>query len=67
VWFFLIEILGSVANMNHWILDLSAFHQMAASPATPIAWTANAVMVAVALVSASFGVELFRHRDLLGE
>ena len=67
VWFFLVEILGSVVNMNHWILDLSAFHQMAASPAAPIAWTANAVMVAIALVSAGFGVELFRHRDLRGE
>ena len=67
VWFFLVEILGSVVNMNHWILDLSAFHQMAASPAAPIAWTANAVMVAIALVSVGFGVELFRHRDLRGE
>ena len=67
VWFFLVEIMGGVVKVNHWILDLSAFHQMAAAPATPVAWTTNATMIAVTLAAASLGVALFRRRDLKGE
>jgi ABC-2 type transport system permease protein len=67
VWFLLIELVGSEVKVNHWILDLSAFHQMAASPAAPVAWTANATMGAIALASAIIGVEFFRRRDLKGE
>src|ERR1035437_5335944 len=67
VWFFLVEIMGGVVKVNHWILDLSAFHQMAAAPATPVAWTTNATMIAVALAAASLGVAFFRRRDLKGE
>jgi ABC-2 type transport system permease protein len=67
VWFFLIEIVGGAVSVNHWILDLSAFHQMAAAPATPIDWSTNAVMIVIAVVAAGLGVELFRHRDLKGE
>ena len=67
VWFFLIEIVGGVVKANHWVLDLSAFHQMASAPAMPIAWTANEVMIALALVSAGLGVIVFSRRDLLGE
>jgi ABC-2 type transport system permease protein len=67
VWFLLIELVGSEVKMNHWILDLSAFHQMAASPAAPVAWTANATMAAIALASTILGVEFFRRRDLKGE
>jgi ABC-2 type transport system permease protein len=66
-WFFLIEIVGGAVNVSHWILDLSAFHQMAAAPAAPVNWTTNAVMVSIALVATVLGVELFRHRDLKGE
>jgi len=62
-----VEIMGGVVKVNHWILDLSAFHQMAAAPATPVAWTTNATMIAVTLAAASLGVALFRRRDLKGE
>ena len=67
VWFFLVEIVGGVVKVNHWILDLSAFHQMAAAPATPVSWTANATMIALALAAAGLGVAVFRRRDLKGE
>jgi ABC-2 type transport system permease protein len=67
VWFFLVEIVGGVVKVNHWVLDLSAFHQMAAAPATPVAWTANAVMIALALASAAVGAITFTRRDLKGE
>lgn len=65
--FFLIEILGSAVNLNHLVLDLSAFHQMAASPAAPINWTANAVMVVVALSLTCIGLAVFQRRDLKGK
>ncbi|MGP8010386.1 MAG: hypothetical protein ACLPKZ_09050 [Acidimicrobiales bacterium] len=65
--FFLIEILGSAVNLSHWILDLSAFHQMAASPAAPVNWTANAVMIALALFMAVLGLMVFQRRDLKGQ
>jgi putative exporter of polyketide antibiotics len=67
VWFVLVELIGSEVKMNHWVLDLSAFHQMAASPGAPVAWTANATMAGIALASATLGVMLFRRRDLKGE
>jgi ABC-2 type transport system permease protein len=67
VWFFLIEIVGGAVGVNHWILDLSAYHQMAAAPATPVDWTTNALMAAIAVVATAAGVALFRRRDLKGE
>jgi len=66
-WFFLIEIVGGAVGINHWILDLSAFHQMTAAPATPVDWTTNAVMAALALVASTLGIALFSRRDLKGE
>ena len=67
VWFFLVEIVGGAVSVNHWILDLSAFHQMAAAPATRIDWSTDAVMTVIVVVAAGLGVELFRLRDLKGE
>ena len=67
VWFVLVEIVGAVAHVNHWVLDLSAFHQMAPAPSTPIDWTTSAVMLALALATGSVGVFAFRRRDITGE
>jgi ABC-2 type transport system permease protein len=67
VWSLLVELTGSLVNVNHWILDTSSFHQMAAAPSVPIDWTANAVMVALGVACALVGVAAFNHRDLKGE
>ena len=67
VWFFLVEIVGGSVSVNHWILDLSAFHQMAAAPAMPVDWTTNAWMAGIALAAAGLGVVFFNLRDLKGE
>ena len=64
VWFLLVEILGSVVKANHWILDLSGYHQMAAAPAVSVNWTANALMVLIALGAAGCGLFAFNRRDL---
>jgi ABC-2 type transport system permease protein len=67
VWFLMVEILGSVVTANHWILDLSGYHQMAAAPAVAVNWSANAVMAAIALGAAGFGVAVFSRRDVKDE
>lgn len=67
VWSLLIELLGGLASLNHWLLDTSAFHQMAAAPSVPINWSANAIMVLIGAVAGSIGVASFKRRDLKGE
>ena len=67
VWFFLVEILGGLASMSHWVLDTSAFHQMAPAPSVPVDWTANAMMVVIAVAALGLAVAAFNRRDLKGE
>jgi ABC-2 type transport system permease protein len=67
LWSFLIEFVGSVAKLNHWVLDLSVFHQMAAAPAAPFDWGADGVMALIAVASLALALAMFRRRDLTGE
>jgi ABC-2 type transport system permease protein len=66
-WSFLVEIIGGAISLNHWVLDTSVFHQMAAAPAVDPNWTAGATMAALAIVAAMLGVLAFQRRDLVGE
>ena len=66
-WSFLIELVGGVVGLNHWLLDTSVFHQMTAAPAVAADWTADAVLLAIGTVAALAGGIAFRDRDLLGE
>ncbi len=66
-WSLLVEIVGGVGAVNHWVLDTSVFHQMAASPAVSPNWETGGVMVAVGVVSAVAGGFALSHRDLQGE
>ena len=67
VWSLLVELLGGLASLNHWLLDSSAFHQMAAAPSVPINWSTNAIMVSIGAVAVLIGVAAFKRRDLKGE
>jgi len=67
VWSFLVELIGGVVGLNHWVLDTSLFHQMAAAPAVHPDWATGGVLVAIGAVTAVFGVTAFAHRDLRGE
>ncbi len=67
VWFSLIEIVSGVANINHWVLDTSAFHQMAPAPAVPVDWTTNGIMVALAVLAGVVGAVALTRRDVMGE
>jgi len=67
VWSFLVELMGGVVGLNHWVLDASLFHQMAAAPAVSPDWTTGGVLVAIGAVAAVLGGTAFAHRDLKGE
>ena len=66
-WSFLVELIGGVTHVSHWVLDSSVLHQMAAAPSEPVNWTANLVMVAVAVGLAALGALTFARRDVTGE
>jgi ABC-2 type transport system permease protein len=66
-WSFLVDLVGGLAGLNHWLLDTSLFHQMAAAPAQSPNWTTDGAMVAVAIAAAAVGVVAFAHRDLRGD
>ena len=66
-WSLLVEIVGGVGALNHWVLDTSVFHQMAAAPAVSPNWETGAVMVALGALSAAVGTFALAHRDLTGD
>jgi len=66
-WSLVIVVVGGIGATNHWILDTSVFHQMAAVPDVSPHWEANGVMTGLGLTSACLGLVAFRRRDLQGE
>jgi len=66
-WSFLVELIGGVAGLNHWVLDTSVFHQMASAPAVAPNWTTGGVLVATGAAFAALGGFSFSRRDLKGE
>jgi ABC-2 type transport system permease protein len=65
-WSILIEVVGGIVNANHYLLDTSLFHHMAAAPSVSPDWAGMAVLVAVGLAGASLGEYAFDRRDLAG-
>jgi ABC-2 type transport system permease protein len=63
----LTEVVGGIGSLNHWVLDTSVFHQMAAAPAVAPSWTADAILVAIGVASALIGGIAFSRRDLASE
>jgi ABC-2 type transport system permease protein len=64
-WSFLIEFVGSVTNMSHWLLDTSLLYHLAPAPAAPPRWGSAAALVALGAAGALVGGTLFRRRDLV--
>lgn len=67
MWSLFIDIVGGAFTSNHWLLDTSVFHHMAASPAVSPDWTSAAALVAVGLASGALGAVAFGRRDLAAE
>lgn len=66
-WSFLLEMLGSAINLNHWILDTSLLHHIVLAPAADIDWGRNAILLAIAVACAAAGILRFLRRDLAAE
>ena len=66
-WSLLVEIIGGIGALNHWILDTSVFHHMAAAPAASPNWRTDAIMVAVGAAGAVIGGYGLTRRDLQAE
>lgn len=66
-WSFLITMLSSGVNLNHWLLDTSIFHQIALAPAVNPNWHLNSVILIISAVLIVLGFIGFNNRDLVGE
>jgi ABC-2 type transport system permease protein len=66
-WSLLVEVVGGIGAINHWVLDTSIFHHMAAAPAVAADWGSGASMITVGVAGAVVGALAFRVRDLQGE
>jgi ABC-2 type transport system permease protein len=67
VWSLLVELVGGVVPVNHWILDSSTYHQMTAAPSASVNWTVNAVMASLGAAMMALGIVAFNRRDLKNE
>ncbi|HEV3227042.1 MAG TPA: ABC transporter permease subunit [Acidimicrobiales bacterium] len=63
-WSFVIELVASVINANHWLLDTSLLYHLAPAPATDPRWSSAAALVGLGVAAAVVGVVRFEHRDL---
>lgn len=67
VWSILVELVGGVVGLNHWVLDTSVFHQMAAAPAVGADWATGGILLALGAAGAALGTVGFEIRDLKAE
>ncbi len=66
-WSALIELVAGVFAQNHWVLDTSLFHQMAAAPAVAPDWQTSGVLAGLGLLAMLAGGWALRRRDLQSE
>ncbi len=66
-WSFLIAILSSGLNINHWILDTSVLSQISLAPATSPNWRIDLTLLIIALILGALGALRFNRRDLASE
>lgn len=66
-WSFLAQMLGSIGNINHWILDTSLLHHIALAPAVAPNWHVAGLYVAIGASAAVLGALRFNARDLQNE
>jgi ABC-2 type transport system permease protein len=66
-WSLLIQLAGGFFSSNHWLLDTSVFHHVAAAPGVSPNWGSAVGLVATGAVAALLGGLALRRRDLAGE
>ncbi len=57
---------GEILKAPGWVLAPSPFHWLALVPSEPFDVTASAAMLAIGVLAAAAGLEVFRRRDLVG-
>jgi ABC-2 type transport system permease protein len=65
-WAFMLDLLGEVIPVNHWIMDTSLLHHLALAPAVSPHWRICVTYLAIGAVSAALGGWQFTRRDLQG-
>jgi len=65
-WSLLVELVGGIGAISHWLLDTSVFHHVASAPSVPIDWASDGALVALAAVAALVGAAGFTRRDIAG-
>jgi ABC-2 type transport system permease protein len=63
-WSFLLQMIGSLINLNHWILDTAVFRHIALAPTTDPNWRIVGTFCAIGVVCAVSGAWRFKRRDL---
>ncbi len=66
-WSFLISIISSGINLNHWIADTSILQHMALAPTASPNWQTNLEILVISLILIVAGALRFNQRDLQGE
>ncbi|HKR81388.1 MAG TPA: ABC transporter permease subunit [Candidatus Saccharimonadales bacterium] len=66
-WSFVMQMLSSGINVNHWLLDTSVMHHITLAPAIEPNWTAVAVVSGLGVMAAIAGAWRFKTRDLEAE
>ena len=66
-WSFLMVMLGSGLNLNHWLLDTSILHHVSFAPAVSANWHTDTILVALGLALCLVGAWRFNARDIQGE
>ena len=66
-WSFLLEMVSSGLNLNHWLLDTSVLHQIALAPAVSPRWSIDLILAVIAAVLGVIGAASFNQRDLQAE
>lgn len=66
-WSFIMDMLGSIGNLNHWLLDTSILHHVALAPVVKPDWHSVYVYVALGIGLGTVGWLNFLRRDLQNE
>ncbi len=66
-WSFLLQIVSSGLNLNHWLADTSVLSHVALAPATSPNWSSSTVLAAIGLLLCVIGISIFNNRDLKPE
>lgn len=63
-WSFLLEMVGALVQMNHFVLDTSVIHHLAAAPAADPRWQPALVMIGLAIGGGALGAVALQRRDV---